>query len=477
MCPIFGHAYEKLCADVLARWHRLLGDEVFFLTGTDEHGQKIMKAAKAAKKTPQEFVNEKAEKFKELCKAWNISNNRFIRTTEPEHMKVAQNIFQKIFENGEIYLGKYSGYYCTDCETFYPEKDLIQGKCPVHLKECEVLSEESYFFQMGKYKQRLLEYIEENPFCIWPKGKREEIKNRLSGELKDLSVSRSSFDWGVPVPINKKHVQYVWMDALINYISGIDYPNETFEKFWPADVHLIGKDILWHHTVIWWSILESAGIQLPKTVLVHGFINTEQGEKMSKSRGTVINPLELAKKFNIDAVRYYLIREIPFGEDGFFSEAGLKKRNNDELANELGNLVNRTLAMLEKYCEGKIPEGKTAIELKEKLDLNKIKSHMKAFELHLALSETMGFVKACNVFLNEKEPWKKQGAELNSILYSMADSLRIIATLLWPFMPASSEKILKQLGSQIKGIEECAFDLSIAGTQTSKQGILFQKIE
>ncbi|MFH1234806.1 MAG: methionine--tRNA ligase [Candidatus Diapherotrites archaeon] len=477
MSPIFGHAYEKLCADVLARWHRLLGDEVFFLTGTDEHGQKIMKAAKVAGKTPQEFVDEKAEKFRELCAAWNISNDRFIRTTEPEHIKVAQDIFQEIFEKGEIYLGKYSGYYCTECETFFLEKDLVNDKCPVHEKECEIVSEESYFFQMGKYREKILEYLDENPDAIWSKGKKEEIRNRLKEELKDLSVSRSSFDWGVPVPINKKHVQYVWMDALINYISGIDYPNAQFEKFWPADIHIIGKDILWHHTVIWWSILASAGIPLPKTVLVHGFINTEHGEKMSKSKGTVINPVELAKKFNVDAARYYLIREIPFGEDGFFSEEGLKKRNNDELANELGNLVNRTLSLLEKSCNGCIPEGQTAKELKEKLDLNKIRAYMKAFELHMALSEIMGFVKSCNVFVSEKEPWKKQGKELDDILYSMADSLRVVALLLWPFIPASSEKILAQLNAERKGIEECAFDLTMAGAKISKQGILFQKLE
>ncbi len=475
--PHLGHAYEKLCADVLARWHRLLGDDVFFLTGTDEHGQKILKAAKRNGLKPQEFVDKKAEKFKELCKKWNISNDRFIRTTEPGHVKVAQEIFKKIFDRGEIYLGKYSGYYCTECETFYLEKDLDNGKCPVHGKPCEILSEESYFFKMSKYKEKILEYIKENQLSIWPKGKKEEIKNRLESELRDLSVSRSSFDWGVPVPINKHHVQYVWMDALLNYISGVDYPNEKFEKYWPADVHLIGKDILWHHTVIWWSILLSAGIPLPKTVLVHGFINTASGEKMSKSKGTVINPLKLAEKYNVDSVRYFLMREIPFGEDGFFSEQALKKRNNDELANELGNLVNRTLSMLERFNGGKIPSARTEPALTEKLNLKKIKKHMRAFEFHLALSEIMGFVKACNAFVNEREPWKKQGKELDGTLYSLADSLRVIATLLWPFMPASSEKMLEQLGCWKQGLGECEFNLLKAGTQTKKAGILFEKIE
>ncbi len=477
MSPIFGHAYEKLCADILARWHRLLGDDVFFLTGTDEHGQKIMKAAKKAGLEPKEFVDRQAGKFKGLCEKWNISNDRFIRTTEKGHEKTAQEIFKKIFKKGEIYLGKYSGNYCTDCETFYLEKDLEGGKCPVHGKECEILSEESYFFKMGDYREKILEYIEENHAAILPAGKKEEIRNRLKEELKDLSVSRSSFDWGIPVPINKKHVQYVWMDALLNYISGVDYPGEKFEKYWPADIHLIGKDILWHHSVIWWSILASAGIKLPKTVLVHGFINTAQGEKMSKSRGTVIDPLKLAEKYNIDSVRYFLAREIPFGEDGFFSEEALVKRNNDELANELGNLVNRTISMVERYCNGKIPERKTSKGLRERLALEKIKSHMNAFELHLALGEIMGFVKACNAFVNEKEPWKKQGKELDGILYSLADSLRVIATLLWPFIPASSEKIFKQLGIERKGIESCEFGLLEGGKSIGKKEILFKKIE
>jgi len=475
--PHLGHAYEKLCADVLARWHRVLGDDVFFLTGTDEHGQKILKKAREAGMKPQEFVDEQVKSFKELCDKWNISNDRFIRTTEPEHMKTAQEIFKSIFNKGEIYLGNYSGFYCTECETFYLERDLNDGNCPTHGKPCDVLEEESYFFQMSKYKKRILKYIEENKYSIWPKGKKEEIKNRLKEDLKDLSVSRSSLDWGVPVPINKKHVQYVWMDALLNYISGVDYPGKNFEKYWPADIHLIGKDILWHHSVIWWSILESAGIKLPKTVLVHGFINTDSGEKMSKSKGTVIDPLELADKYNIDSARYFLAREIPFGEDGFFSEEAMIKRNNDELANDLGNLVNRTLSMIERYCDGKVPEGITDKALEEKLKLEKIRKHLKSFELHLALSEIMAFVKACNAFISEREPWKKEGTELKNILFTLIDSLRIIAILLWPFIPASSEKILKQIGEHKTEIELCEFNKARPGTEIKKQGLLFEKIE
>jgi len=474
--PHLGHAYEKLCADVLARWNRLLGKQVFFLTGTDEHGLKIMRAAQKAGLTPQAFVDRQSEKFKELCSLWNISYDRFIRTTEKQHIKVAQQIFKKIYEKGDIYLGTYTGKYCADCETFYTEKDLIDGKCPVHGKECELVSEESYFFRLSKYKEKVIEYIEKNDLSIWPAGKKEEIKNRLKQDLLDLSVSRTSFDWGVPVPINPKHVQYVWIDALINYISGVDYPNEQFKKFWPADVHLIGKDIVWHHTVIWWSILMAANIELPKTVLVHGFIQTESGEKMSKSKGNVIDPIELAKNYNIDSIRYYLIREIPFGEDGYFSEEKLIERHNTELANDLGNLVNRTLAMTERYFSGVVPAGSLDVELKEKLNLEKVKQHMQKFELHLALAEIMSFVKACNQYINEKEPWKKQGKELSDIIYTLVEALRAIAILLHAFMPASSEKIANALSIEVKSIEDVFSEKGLAGKKVTKPRILFQKI-
>jgi len=474
--PHLGHAYEKVCADVLARWNRLLGKEVFFLTGTDEHGLKIMRAAQKAGMKPQEFVDKQVLKFKELCKLWNISYNRFIRTTEPEHIKIAQQIFKKLNDNGDIYLGRYSGKYCADCETFYTEKDLINGNCPVHKKPCETVSEESYFFKLSKYKKVVLDYIEKNERSIWPVGKKEEIKNRLKGELLDLSVSRTSFDWGVPVPINPKHVQYVWIDALINYISGVDYPKGNFKKFWPADVHIIGKDILWHHTVIWWSILHSAGIQLPKTVLVHGFILSETGDKMSKSSGCTVSPLQLAQKYNIDAVRYYLIREIPFGEDGFFSEAKIIERNNSELANDLGNLVNRSIAMISRKFNGKIPKGTLDKELTSKLNFEKINKHIENFELHLALAEIMSFVKNCNQYINEKEPWKKQGPELANILYTLAESLRAIAVLLYPFMPSSSEKIAASLGIKIGSFKEIFSEKGLAGNNISSSCIVFQKI-
>ena len=475
--PHLGHAYEKLCADCIARWHRLLGEDVFFSTGTDEHGKKIQRAAEMAGKKPKEFVDGHVPFFKELCKKWNISFDRFIRTTDPEHEKVCQAVFKKLFEKGDIFLGEYEGLYCAQCENYYLEKDLKQGNCPVHGIAPELMREESYFFSLSEYQKKLLQHLKKHPETIWPEGKRKELLNRLKEPLRDLSVSRTSFDWGIPIPFNKKHVMYVWTDALLNYLSVIGYPKKSFEKYWPADIHLIGVDILWFHYTIWFALLMSAGLKLPKTVLVHGFINTESGEKMSKSRGTVIDPISLVEEFGADPVRYFLLREIPFGEDGRFSYKALLERNNNELANELGNLVYRTLAMIEKYCKGAIPKGKMEKGLEKKFNLKKIQNHMKNFELHFALAEIFSFVSACNKFINEKQPWKQSEKEKANTLYSLADSLRIIAILFHPFIPYSAHKLSEQLGVKCGTIKDCKFGLLKSGTKTKKGGILFKKIE
>ncbi len=472
--PHMGHAYEKLVTDVIARWKTLEGKDTFFLTGTDEHGQKIQKAAEKAKLKPEKFVDVQAKKFEELCKAWNISNNDFIRTTEKRHEKVVLQIFDKINQKKLIYLDKYVGLYCSDCEAFYQKKDLQNGLCPIHKTKPEEIEEDSYFFKLSEFKEPLLKYLEKNE-SILPKKKQKEIVNRVKKELKDLSISRTSFDWGIKLPINQKHVLYVWLDALTNYISGIDYPDKKFEKFWPADAHVIGKDILWFHSVIWPAILMAADIEPAKTVLVHGFINTDSGEKMSKSKGNVIDPFALVKKYELDSIRYFLVREIPFGEDGFFSEKALKERNNNELANELGNLLNRTISMIERYSDGKIPKGKTDEQLKKALKLDQIRNHMNKFELHLALGQIMGFVKECNKFINDKKPWENEQNREN-VLYSLADSLRIISILLWPFIPASSKEIQKQLGVEGKSLQECRFDLT-QEAKTSKGNVLFQKLD
>lgn len=479
--PHMGHAYEKVAADCIARWHRLLGEDVFFLTGTDEHGSKIQKKAEEAGKKPEQYVDGMVVFFKRLCEKLSISNDRFIRTTDADHVKVAQGIFKKIFDRGEIYLGKYSGWYCSDCETFYTEKDLKEGNCPVHLKKAEWLSEESYFFKMSNYTQKILGYLEKNEASIMPDGKRKEIINRVREGLNDLSVSRVNVKWGIQVPVDKRHTQYVWMDALINYVSGVGaFPPESknsLKKFWPADIHLIGSDIAWHHSAIWFSILMSAGIALPKTVFVHGFINTRTGAKMSKSSGTVIDPIELVNRHGTDPLRYFLLREIPFGQDGNFSEDALKERLNNELANELGNLVNRTIVLIEKKTGGKIPKAKTDAKLQKKLNLKKIEGHMERLELHHALAEVFSFITGCNQFINEKEPWNLEGRELEEALYSLADSIRITSVLLQPFMPGTSEKINKQLGVKPGLLKDCRFNLLKPGTKVKKGEVLFRKAE
>jgi len=477
--PHLGHAYEKITADSIARWHRLMGEDVFFLTGTDEHGTKIQKKATEAGKKPEIYVNEMVLFFKELCEKLEISNDKFIRTTDKDHIKIAQGIFKKIFDKGEIYLGKYSGWYCPECETFYTEKDLKEGNCPTHGKKADWVSEESYFFKMSNYSKKVLDVLEKNENIVLPNGKRKEMINRVKEGLNDLSVSRVNVDWGIPVPVNKKHTQYVWMDALINYVSGVGAfsGKGKLAKFWPANVHLIGKDILWHHSAIWFSILMAAGIPLPKTVFVHGFINTESGEKMSKSGGTVIDPIKLADTYSADALRYFLLREIPFGQDGNFSEDALKDRLNNELANGLGNLVNRTVVMLEKYRDGKVPKAETDKELQKKLNLEKIEEMMEKYELHHAISEVFAFVTSCNQFINDKEPWKLKDKELDKVLYSLADSIRIISILLAAFMPATSEKINEKLGVKAGLLKDCKFNKLKAGTKTSKGEILFKKID
>ncbi|MFH1592252.1 MAG: methionine--tRNA ligase [Candidatus Woesearchaeota archaeon] len=468
--PHQGHAYEKICADVLARWHRLLGREVFFLTGTDENAQKNSKAAKEAKIPVRDFVDQNAAQFKKLCKKLNISNDRFIRTTEEEHIKASQEIFKKVYDKGDIYKGTYDGYYCNGCEAFLTEKDLVNGKCPEHKTKPDWLKEESYFFKMEKYKDELLKLLESKSFVL-PEHYRNEVLKRVKEEgLKDLSVSRVNLDWGIPVPFDKKHKIYVWFDALINYLSGIGYPKKDYEKLWPADIHLIGKGINWFHSVIFQIMLISAGIKNSKTILVHGYINLE-GKKMSKSQGKFIDPFEICEKYGTDPLRYFLIREIPFGEDGEFSEDALKRRLNNELANDLGNLLSRTLSMVEKYFNGRIPKGKNELSF----NVNKIKKFIDEYELHTALSEIWKYVKEINKYLNEKKPWENE-KERDTILYTALDSLRIVSILLYPFIPGSIDKINRSLGIKLGTLNDCKPDLLESGKIKIPEP-LFKKIE
>jgi len=470
--PHIGHAYEKICADVIARWHRLKQEKVYFLTGTDENAQKNEQAAKEAKIETKKFVDQNSKLFEDLCKKLNISNDDFIRTTQARHIKVAKEIFKKVFDKGDIYKGNYEGYYCQGCEAFITEKELVDGKCSEHNKEPQWLKEESYFFKLSKYQDKVLKLIETNTFIL-PKKRRNEMVSRLKSEgLKDLSVSRTNLNWGIQTPIDKQHKIYVWFDALINYVSALGYPNgKLYKEYWPADCHYIGKGINWFHTVIWPAMLMSANIPVPKTVYVHGYI-TLNGKKISKSLGNVIDPIFLIDKYGVDQVRYTIVRDIPHGEDGDFSEKSLVNRNNNELANDLGNLLSRTLTLIEKNFNSEIPKSKSELTF----DIEKIDKLMQNYELDKALAEIWKFVNKCNKYINDKKPWKiKDKKELEKILYTLADSLRIISILLHPFIPETSEKINKQLNIKFGTLKDCKPNL-LKKTKIKKGEHLFKKI-
>jgi methionyl-tRNA synthetase len=463
--PHIGHAFEKVLADAISRWKKLKGNKVWFLTGTDENAQKNAQAAKVAGVPTKKFVDKNSQLFIQLCKKLNVSYDEFIRTTEPRHIKVAQKIFKQVYDKGEIYKGKYEGYYCVGCESFITEKDLVKGKCPEHNKEPEWMSEEAYFFKLSKYKQQILNFL---PRYITPESKKNEILNRIKqNELKDLCVSRKNLDWGVDSPIDPEFKIYVWFDALINYISGA-------EGNWPADLHIIGKGINWFHSVIWPAMLLSAGYKLPKKLLVHGYLNL-RGKKISKSLGNIIDPLELAEKYHSDSIRYSLLRCSVF-EDSDYSENILAERNNTELANKLGNLVARVQGLILKKG-GEIKKGTNDKKLYEKLRLDKIKKSMENYELDKALNEIFNFIDKCNEYIQEKKPWQLGGKEFNQVIYSSADAIRTIAILLWPFIPATSERISDKFGFKINpgSIKDCKPGL-LKGIKIKKQDILFKKI-
>jgi len=432
-----GHAYTTIAADILARWHRLKGEDVFFLTGTDEHGKKIEEAAKKQNKKPKEFVDELVLKIKKDWGKLNLTYDKFIRTTDKEHEKVVGEILQKVYDKGDIYLGEYEGLYCVGCEAYYTEKDLENGFCPIHKKKAELLKEKSYFFKLSKYQKKLLELYQKE--FILPKHREKEIINRVKEGLNDLSISRTSFDWGIPLPFDKKHVCYVWFDALTNYYSATREKGR--EKFWPADVHLMGKDILWFHAVYWPAMLMSAGITLPKKVFAHGWWTFDK-EKISKSRGKILYIDELISIAGVDSARYFLFRGTPFGDDGDFSEQALIDRNNNELADKLGNLVSRVSALIEKHGI-----EKTENKLLKKLKLKEIEKLFENYELDKVLNEIFSFIDECNEYVQHKKPWETKDKK---VLYEITDSIKAIAVLLNPFIPQTSEKIAKQFGFKIE---------------------------
>lgn len=461
--PHIGHAYTTIAADILARWHKLLGEEVFFLTGTDEHGKKLEKTALAKGKKPKEFIDELIPEFKSAWKKLNVDYDYFIRTTDKEHEKVVQEMLQKVFDNGDIYLGSYEGLYCVGCEAYYTEKDLVDNCCPIHKKPVEKLKEETYFFKLSKYQNKLLALYKKNPEFLLPKSRASEVINRVKEGLSDLSISRTSFDWGIPLPFNNKHFCYVWFDALFNYYSATRINNR--EKFWPTDVHLVGKDILWFHTVYWPAFLMSAGLELPKSVFAHGWWTFDK-EKISKSVGKVINVDELISIAGVDSARYFLFRNTVFGQDGDFSEKALVERHNSELADKFGNLVSRTTSLVEKYGL-----SKTKNTLLKRLNLKKIEKYFENYEIDKALNEIFAFIDVCNEYVQRNKPWETQDKK---VLYEVIDSIKSITILLWPFIPASCEKIAKELGFQIK-YENIEKNLEYSGIK--KAEILFKKIE
>jgi len=455
-----GNSYTTVAADALARFKRLTGYDVWFLTGTDEHGQKIQRQADASGKKPIEFVDEIVAWIKELWEELDIAYDDFIRTTEPRHKEKVAKIFTRFHEQGDIYKGKYEGWYCTPCEAYWTERQLAEGKCPDCGRDVELIAEEAYFFRMSKYADRLMKHIENNPDFIQPPSRKNEmINNFLKPGLEDLCVSRTSFDWGIPVPFDPEHVIYVWLDALSNYITALGYGEEgsNFDKFWPADVQLIGKDILRFHTIYWPIFLMALDLPLPKTVFGHGWLMLQDG-KMSKSKGNAVDPRVLAGRYSSDALRYFLLREIPFGQDGIFSLENFIVRINTDLANDLGNLVSRTLTMAERYFEGVLPEpvenGEASDADLKTLALETpaaVEVYMDQLKTSDALAELWKLVRRSNKYIDENMPWNlaKDPAKkerLGTVIYNLIESIRFIAVILQPFMPRSPQTIWEQIG-------------------------------
>ncbi|TJY44476.1 methionine--tRNA ligase [Cohnella pontilimi] len=491
-----GHAYTTVAGDAMTRYKRLRGYTVRYLTGTDEHGQKIERSAAKADKTPQQFVDDIVAGIKDLWRKLDISYDDFIRTTEPRHKSSVQKIFAQLLEQGDIYKGTYEGWYCTPDEAFFLERQLVDGKCPDCGRPVEWVQEESYFFRMSKYADRLLAYYEENPDFIQPESRRNEmINNFIKPGLEDLAVSRTTFDWGIPVPGDPKHVIYVWIDALSNYITALGYNSEDtslYEKFWPADVHLVGKEIVRFHTIYWPIMLMALGLPLPKKVFAHGWLLMKDG-KMSKSKGNVVDPVTLIDRYGLDALRYYLMREVPFGADGTFTPEGFVERINYDLANDLGNLLNRTVAMIDKYFGGEVPafeKGLTPFDAElEGLALQtveKVEAAMENMEFSVALSAIWALVGRTNKYIDETQPWALAKDEVNrpalaSVMGHLAEALRFVSILIQPFLTSTPRRMWEQLGLSEGAATSWdslkTFGTLPAGTRVAKGDPLFPRLE
>ncbi|WP_425404878.1 methionine--tRNA ligase [Hwanghaeella sp.] len=491
--PHLGHAYEVISADVIARFMRLDGHQVFFLTGTDEHGQKVEKTARNAGKEPREFCDDIAASFQEMARDLNISNDDFIRTTEPRHFESVQDLWRKIDANGDIYLGKYAGWYSVRDEAFFGEDELTKGEGGKFFApsgaEVEWVEEPSYFFKLSAYGDKLLQYYTDNPGFIQPDYRRNEIVNFVKQGLTDLSISRTSFNWGIPVPDDPEHIMYVWLDALTNYITGVGYPDtesEAYKTFWPADLHIVGKDIMRFHTIYWPAFLMAAGLPLPKRVFGHGFLNIE-GEKMSKSLGNVITPQSMVEAFGLDQVRYFLMREVPYGNDGSFSKDSMIHRINSDLANDFGNLSQRVLSMIAKNCGGAVPtpgpftdEDKALTQAG--LDVaDAMRAAMQEQAIHKALEAAWKVVGEANRYVDQQAPWalrKTDPDRMATVLYVLADVIRMLAIYAQPVVPASASRMLDQLVVPEDARDFSALSKSLTpGTELPKPSPVFPRYQ